>query len=207
VTLSREERFATLVEAVQSCTLCRGISGRRKILSRRNGSLHAKIMFVAEAPGRLGADRTGVPLLGDKAGANFQTLLHHIGLPRARVFVTNAVLCNPRTSRGNNRAPTRAETANCAEYLRRTIDLVRPDVVVALGALALASLRLIALHEAVLKSDAATAIPWYDRVLVPLYHPGSRALIHRPLERQKRDYEWLKDLLRSLDHPSGSPGF
>ena len=199
VSLSREERFEELVEAVQGCTLCPVISDRSKVLSRRNGSLEARVMFVAEAPGRLGADRTGVPLFGDRAGRNFQTLIEHVGWDREDLFVTNAVLCNPRTPEGNNRRPRRTEIANCSRYLKRTIDIIQPDVVVALGGIVLVSLRICSPHDAVLKSHVGTAVAWYDRTLVPLYHPGPRALLHRRFTRQKRDYMWLRDFVRSAE--------
>ena len=63
------------------------------------------MLFVAEAPGRLGADRTGIPLYGDRTGENFQTLLGNIGWKREQVFITNAVLCNPKQETGITAPP------------------------------------------------------------------------------------------------------
>src|SRR5688500_851632 len=100
------------------------MEGRRRVLGPANGPLDARVLFVAEAPGRLGGDRTGVPLTSDQTGRNFARLLEHAGLRRDEVFVTNAALCNPRSLGGLNRPPSRIELASCREHLRRTLDLV-----------------------------------------------------------------------------------
>ncbi len=165
------------------------------VLSERNGPLHAQIMFVAEAPGRLGAARTGVPLSGDQSGRNFERLLAAAGLAREDVFVTNAVLCNPLDSRGRNAAPSRAELRRCVAYLERTIDLVNPVVVVTLGAIALEALNQISPHSATLRHDVGHELRWASRVLVPMYHPSPRAQIHRPFATQVEDFTHLQEIL------------
>lgn len=97
---SKEQRLNDLSEAVQHCTLCPRLCNRKKVLSDANGNVNSKILFVAEAPGRLGADRTGIPLYGDQTGDNFEVLLADVGWKREQVFITNAVLCNPCTEQG-----------------------------------------------------------------------------------------------------------
>src|SRR5262245_30803366 len=94
--LSRETAFLDLVERVSQCRACPRMEGRTRVLSASNGNLHAQILFVAEAPGRFGGDRTGVPLSADQTGRNFQFLLEKAGISRDSIFITNAVLCNPR---------------------------------------------------------------------------------------------------------------
>ena len=190
------ERFDELAATVQGCRLCPRMEGRRRVLGRDNGNLHARIMFVAEAPGRLGADRSGVPLSGDQTGRNFATLLAQAGIERSEIFVTNAVLCNPRDVHGNNATPSAKEIRNCAPHLAATIDIIAPEIVVALGQAALKALGLVCAHEAVLSRDVGKAIQWYGRTLVPLYHPGPRACIRRPLEIQREDYRQLGLLTR-----------
>ncbi|MGH9433394.1 MAG: uracil-DNA glycosylase family protein, partial [Terriglobia bacterium] len=86
----------------------------RKVLSDRNGDWSAEILFVAEAPGRLGAEVTGVPLFGDRTGDRFEEILKRMKLRRSDVFITNAVLCNPRDDDGNNDTPKRLEIDNCS---------------------------------------------------------------------------------------------
>src|SRR5206468_4905877 len=116
----RAAAYEALVARAQACRLCPRMEGRRRVLGPGNGPPDARVLFVAEAPGRLGGDRTGVPLSSDQTGRNFARLLAAAGLRRDEVFVTNAVLCNPRSTGGLNRPPGRVELANCREHLRRT---------------------------------------------------------------------------------------
>ncbi len=155
-------------------------------------------MFVAEAPGRLGADRTRVPLQGDQTGRNFEILLEAAGLARSEIFITNSVLCNPRDKQGRNARPTRDEIRQCRGHLARTLHIVNPCVVVALGSVALAALGLIVPHALKLRTDVGTVVEWNGRLLVPLYHPGARARIHRPIELQLRDFRNLSTLFSGV---------
>lgn len=197
---TKSPRFEALAESARHCTLCPRMCERTRVLSSANGNLDARVMFIAEAPGRLGADRTGVPLFGDRSGDNFEALLGNIGWHRDQLFVTNAVLCNPREETGNNGTPTSTEVANCATYLRMTIDLVAPAVVVSLGATALRALDLIAPHGLSLRDSVGRAAPWSGRLLFPMYHTGSRALIHRGMAKQRSDF---MALARLVDPRSG----
>ena len=171
------------------------MDGRTRAIGPANGPLDARILFVAEAPGRLGADRTGVPLSGDQSGRNFDAFLASAGIERSRVFVTNAVLCNPRTPDGRNDRPRAAEIQSCSDHLRALIHLLDPAWVVSLGRAALDALGLIESHDRVLARDVGRVTPWYGRRLVPLYHPGPRALIRRPLAEQAADYAALAAML------------
>lgn len=185
---TREARFHALVEAVQHCTLCPRMVGRLKVLSQANGNPESRVLFIGEAPGRLGADRTGVPFTGDKAGENFQALLGNIGWTRADIFITNAVLCNPRSEEGNNEPPSDGEIANCSAFLRMTLELVDPEVVVTLGTVALKAMAHIQPHSYDLKETVGKVVPWAGRGLIPMYHPGQRAAVHRSLASQRADY-------------------
>ncbi|MFN8533671.1 MAG: uracil-DNA glycosylase [Dehalococcoidia bacterium] len=180
---------------VEGCRRCPAMEGRRRVLSPANGSPGARVLFVAEAPGRLGGERTGIPLSGDQTGRNFSRLLEVSGLSRSEVFITNAVLCNP--GRGErNRPPTSAEIANCRDHLARTICLVDPPVVVALGAVALRALAAIAPHSLTLRT-VGEAAPWNGRRLVALYHPGPRAQLHRGVGLQMDDFRRLGALVQT----------
>jgi uracil-DNA glycosylase family 4 len=196
--------FAALCAEVAACRRCPGMDGRRRVLSPLNGRPGAPVLFVAEAPGRRGADRTGVPLSGDRSGARFDALLAEAGLTRDEIFVTNAVLCNPRSADDRrNRPPSRDELAACADHLGRQIAVVDPLVVAPLGAVALAALDRLEPHALALGEAAGRPSPWYGRWLVPLYHPGDRALLHRPLDRQLAD---VRALRRFLDAEAAANG-
>ena len=182
--------FKELVNEAAECTRCPAMCGRTAVLSDLNGSTDARIMFIGEAPGRKGADRTRVPFSGNQSGANFDRFLSSINLTRKEIFITSAALCNPRSESGANRKPAQKELANCSESLRRTIELVDPRVIVTLGSVALEALKRIQCHELSLKESAARIHLWNKRVLVPIYHPSPQVLAsHRREAEQLRDYE------------------
>ncbi len=186
--------FDALTFGVRGCTACERMS-HCHALSRANGPLDARVLFVAEAPGRRGAAITGVPLTRDESGRRFEAFLTLAGIDRADAFVTNAVLCNPLDAAGHNRPPTPAEIARCRPFLARTLDALRAPVVVALGRVALESLRAMAPHEALL-ADAALPFAWRGRVLVPMYHPGRQSTLHRPQAAQEADWRRLGETVR-----------
>ena len=189
----QQSLFDELASEAASCTRCPAMCGRSAVLSRLNGSHEARIMFIGEAPGRKGADRTRVPFSGDQSGANFDRFLASIGLQREQIFITSAALCNPRSEYGANRKPTQKELANCSDFLRRTIELVDPRIVVTLGSVALEALKRIQYHELTLKTAAAQIHEWNDRVLVPIYHPSPQVLAsHRREAEQLQDYQIVK---------------
>src|ERR1051326_2837917 len=123
---SKQQLFPTLITEAANCTRCPAMCGRSAVLSDLNGSPNARIMFIGEAPGRKGADRTRVPFSGDQSGANLDRFLSSIDLKLDEIFITSAALCNPRSDSGANRKPTLRELQNCSDFLRRTIELVDP---------------------------------------------------------------------------------
>jgi uracil-DNA glycosylase family 4 len=193
----KQEEFAGLAAEAAACTLCPAMCERTAVLSELNGPVDARVMFIGEAPGRKGADRTRIPFSGDQSGKNFERFLSSIGLTRAEIFITSAALCNPRKPSGANRRPTAAEIGNCSDFLRRTIALIDPRVIVTLGGVALDALKSIHYHELNLKEHAGKIHRWQGRVLVPLYHPSPQVLItSRKEAAQLRDY---KVVARAVD--------
>ena len=193
------DSFSELVADASSCTLCPAMCGRNAVLSELNGSPAARILFIGEAPGRKGADRTRVPFSGDQSGANLDRFLSSINLTRQEIFITSAALCNPRSESGANRRPTQTELANCSAFLRRTIELIDPRVIVTLGSVALEALKRIQYHDLNLKESAARIHAWNDRVLVPIYHPSPQVLAsHRREVEQLEDYKVVKKAIRRL---------
>jgi uracil-DNA glycosylase family 4 len=194
----KQRLFADLVEEAASCTRCPAMCGRSAVLSNLNGSPSARIMFIGEAPGRKGADRTRTPFSGDQSGANLDRFLQSIELRREQIFITSAALCNPRTESGANRKPTQKELSNCSDFLRRTIALIDPKVIVTLGSVALEALKRIQYHELNLKDSAAQIHSWQDRTLVPIYHPSPQVLAsHRREAQQLLDYQVVAQAIKS----------
>jgi len=187
---SQKQRFAQLVSEAASCTRCLAMSDRTAVFSALNGPLAARVVFIGEAPGRKGADRTHVPFSGDQSGKNFDRFIASIGLARGNIFITSAALCNPRTDLGANRKPTKGEVANCSQFLRRAIEIIDPEVVVTLGSVALEALKNIKWHELNLKESSGKIHDWDGRLLVPIYHPSPQVLAsHRREAAQLQDYQ------------------
>jgi uracil-DNA glycosylase family 4 len=193
--LNKRRKFEMLVENANRCNLCARMRGRIKVLSGKNGNIDSKVLFIGEAPGRLGADRTGIPFYGDQAGRNFERLLQFTGLTRQQIFITNAVLCNPRDEKGNNTAPNREEVRNCSLHLSILIDIIEPEVIVTLGQCALRSLHIIEAHQIVLRQNVRKPAKWGKYTVVPMYHPGPRAAVHRSIADQKEDFSFLGEML------------
>lgn len=180
--------YEALVARVQACRACPRMEGRRRVLGAANGSPQPRAMLVGTAPGRHGAERTGIPFSGDRSGEALDALLQRAGLTRGDVFITNAVLCNPQDAHGRNDEPTAAELRACSRHLRDTITAVDPPLVVALGRTAYAALSRI---------DAAppwpealgSATPWHGRSLAATYHPGPRVW-NQPARRAALLAQW-----------------
>ena len=198
----KRRKFQALVSEAAACIRCPAMCERTAVLSDLNGPIDARVMFIGEAPGRKGADRTRMPFSGDQSGRNFERFLTSISLQRADIFITSAALCNPRTATGANRRPTASELRNCSDFLRRTIALVDPSLIVTLGMVALDALKSLQYHEMNLRKDAGKIRLWNGRLLVPLYHPSPQVLItSRDEKAQLRDYQVVARAIRRTTNP------
>jgi uracil-DNA glycosylase family 4 len=196
---SKQTQFKRIIAEAAACTRCPAMCERTAVMSELNGSVGVRIMFIGEAPGRKGADRTRKPFSGDQSGKNFDRFLASIGLSRQQIFITSAALCNPRTESGANRKPGKTELTNCSGFLRRTIATVDPAIIITLGSVALDALKVIEPHSLTLKESAATMHSWDRRVLVPIYHPSPQVLAsHRREAEQLRDYKVVARAIKSL---------
>ncbi len=202
-TVSKDAAFEALIAQVAGCRRCAAMEGRRRVLTHANGSPHARVLFVAEAPGRGGAERTGIPFSGDFSGRTFDRLLVEAGLTREDIFITNAALCNPQGPTGANRPPRIGELAACADHLRATLDLVNPVTVATLGAVSLAALGRIAPHGLKLTEARGQGYPWAGRTLVPLFHPSPKVIAWYPYERMAADFRVLGAIVRGENSPQG----
>lgn len=81
-----EKKFDLLIDSIENCRLCPNMEARTKVFSEFNGNINSNVLFIAEAPGRLGADRTAIPLFGDQTGNNFQYLIDTIEWSREQFF-------------------------------------------------------------------------------------------------------------------------
>jgi len=126
----RVAALETISKDSGDCTRCPlAYGGRRKIVFG-NGDPNARLMFVGEGPGA-DEDEQGEPFVG-KSGQLLNNMIGAMGLRREDVYVANIVKCRPPA----NRAPEPVEANTCTQFLVRQMDVVQPEVVVALGATA-----------------------------------------------------------------------
>jgi DNA polymerase len=116
-------------EEIGECTRCALHTGRNKLVFA-DGDPNARLMFVGEGPGA-DEDAQGLPFVG-RAGQLLNNMISAMGLKREEVYICNVVKCRPP----GNRAPEPEEANTCVPFLFKQIDVVRPQVIVALGATA-----------------------------------------------------------------------
>jgi DNA polymerase len=125
----REAALRILREEIGDCTRCALHTGRHKLVFG-DGDAAARLMFVGEGPGA-DEDAQGIPFVG-RAGQLLNNMIAAMGLKREEVYIANVVKCRPP----GNRTPEPDEANTCSPFLFRQIDIVRPEVLVALGATA-----------------------------------------------------------------------
>jgi DNA polymerase len=116
-------------DEIGDCQRCALAAGRNKLVFA-DGDPNARLMFVGEGPGA-DEDAQGLPFVG-RAGQLLNNMIAAMGLTRQSVYIANIVKCRPPA----NRTPEPEEAHTCSPFLFRQIDVVRPEVVVALGATA-----------------------------------------------------------------------
>lgn len=128
---------------IKKCVSCKELVKTRSRVVVGYGDIYAKILLIGEAPGRLGADVTGVPFTRDRSGVFLQKMLGKIGLNKSEpenelpvlrdVYITNIVKCNPQGSTGVNRSPKKEEIQECKKHLVNEIKIIKPRIIVTLG--------------------------------------------------------------------------
>ena len=190
-------RWAALNRAATNNPVCLANvrPGKKAVLGV--GSLDAKIFFVGEAPGAE-EEVVGEPFVGP-AGQLLTKMIAAMGLKRERVYIGNIMCWRPQmpTPPGaeqiGNRPPTAEEMAYCLPYLRASIDIVQPDLIVALGGTAAAGLL-----GAKFTTLGAARSRWHDFAGKPLmvtYHPSY--LLRSGSTKSKRAV-W-EDLLKVME--------
>ena len=119
-------------------------------------------MIVGEAPGK-NEDEGGKPFIG-RSGELLDKFLATANLHRDEVYITNAVLCRPP----NNKTPTKSQIKKCNEYLLARIKLVRPKIIITLGAVALQAVA----GLTGIRKLRGKPIQYNDMFILPTYHPA-----------------------------------
>ncbi len=116
-----------IAEEVHQCRKC-GLGSLRTNAVPGEGNPNSRIMFVGEGPGA-DEDAQGRPFVG-RAGQLLDKVIVAMGLKRSEVFIGNILKCRPP----ENRDPRADEIISCLPYLQRQIEIINPEIIVALGA-------------------------------------------------------------------------
>ncbi len=127
---AKADALRAIHEEIGDCTRCPLAYAGRHTIVFGDGAPGARLMFVGEGPGA-DEDASGVPFVG-KAGQLLNNMIGAMGLKREEVYIANIVKCRPPA----NRVPEPVEANTCSQFLLRQIDVVQPQVIVALGATA-----------------------------------------------------------------------
>lgn len=175
-----------LRDCVAACTRCDLHQSRTQTVFGV-GNPEASWLFIGEAPGAE-EDRRGEPFVG-RAGKLLDEMLRAIGQSRQTVFIANVLKCRPP----NNRDPKPDEAAACRSYLDRQIELIRPDIIVAVGRIA--AHNLLGTDTPVGRLRAKRHVLG-DVPLVVTYHPAY--LLRSPTQKRKvwDDLCLARDILR-----------
>ena len=170
----------------------------------------ARIMLIGEGPGKR-EDETGEPFTG-QTGTYLNSLLESIGLSRGQVYLTNLVKCRPT----NNRDPKPEEVEECASrWLQAEILMVRPDIIVTLGAFAakyITGLDDTMEHLHGKPMQGVQLVGGYTApIVLPIYHPASA--LHAAggdggtarMRQVQDDFNVLKALMEGADPESFTP--
>jgi len=132
------EKLASLAAMAQSDTAPRALASLRDTMVFAVGSAEARLMFIGEAPGAE-EERQREPFVGPAGQLLTKIIENAMGLQRAAVYISNICKFRPGMGEGQgnrNRQPTPEEMEACLPYIQTEIRLIRPQVIVALGATA-----------------------------------------------------------------------
>lgn len=172
--------------AIGDCQRCKLCSGRTNIVFGV-GNPHAKLLFVGEGPGR-DEDLQGEPFVGRAGQLLTDIITRGIGIKREDVYICNVVKCRPP----ENRNPEPDEVAACEPFLKKQIDLVRPEIIVALGKFAVQTLLQSKVPITKLRGNWHR---YHGIKLMPTFHPAY--LLRNPADK-KLVWEDIKKVIKEM---------
>jgi uracil-DNA glycosylase len=193
--IEKTAAFAALRERVMSCVKCAHLASSRKNVVFGVGNLDAQLMFVGEAPGA-DEDAQGEPFVG-RAGELLTRIIQAMGLQRGDVYIANILKCRPDTpgQSSGNRKPTADEMATCVSYLHEQIDLIRPRVIVGLGATAIEGL--LGKTIGIMKLRGHWQV-YRGTPLMPTFHPAY-LLRNQAMSEKRKVWEDMLAVMEKLE--------
>jgi len=198
---SAAKELEALAEEVRQCRKC-DLGGLRTHAVPGEGHAKARIMFVGEAPGA-DEDAVGRPFVG-RAGQLLDKIIAGCGLKREDVFIGNILKCRPP----DNRDPRPDEIISCLPYLQRQIELIEPEVIIALGAHAARTLLETNKSIGQLRGHFEQYCVGIGRPAIKVmatYHPAYLLRSYTP-DNRRRVWEDMKKVLVELDLPIPQTG-
>ncbi|MEW5946781.1 MAG: uracil-DNA glycosylase [bacterium] len=183
--LKDEAMFRELEQQVNVCVKCE-LSKSRTNAVFGEGAEDARIMFIGEGPGQE-EDVQGRPFVG-RAGKLLTQMLEEIGIRREDVYITNIVKCRPP----GNRDPLPKESLACRDYLMAQIAYVEPEIVCALGRVALQALLG---QDVSISSIHGQGQRWKGMLFVPIYHPAAGLRSASMMKGVRDDFAKLKKII------------
>src|ERR1700757_5286303 len=196
---NKAQILASLRERVCGCTKCAHLASSRTQTVFGVGNPDAEIMFIGEAPGA-DEDRQGEPFVG-RAGQLLTKIIKAMGFARDDVYIANILKCRPDTpgSSYGNRAPTPREMQTCRPYLMEQIEIIKPKVIVALGAVAVEGLLG---PRSPMRELRGRWTSFDGTPLMITYHPAYLLRNQSPSEKRKV-WEDMMQVLERLEKPIG----
>ena len=185
-TVFQSNSLAELRAAIGDCQRCKLCAGRTNIVFGV-GNPQAKLMFVGEGPGR-DEDLQGEPFVGRAGQLLTDIITKGMGLKREDVYIANVVKCRPP----ENRNPAPDEVAACEPFLKKQIDLIRPQIIVALGKFAVQTLLQSKVPISKLRGNWHS---YHGIKLMPTFHPAY--LLRNPADK-KLVWEDIKKVLSEM---------
>lgn len=183
------QRLEVLNAEVRECTRC-GLHRDRKQAVFARGTGRSGICFVGEGPGA-DEDEQGYPFVG-KAGQLLDRMITAMGFERDDVYVCNIVKCRPP----KNRKPELDEMTACVPYLKEQLELLRPRVIVALGATAVQGL--LGTSGGITRMRGNWKLYQGEIDVMPTFHP---AYLLRQPSAKRQVWEDLQAVLNKLGLP------
>jgi DNA polymerase len=195
--MDKIEQLASVQTRVSACTKCPNLASTRTQTVFGVGNPDAEIMFIGEAPGA-DEDAQGEPFVG-RAGQLLTKIVKAMGFAREEVYIANILKCRPDVPAGSfgNRPPTPREMQTCRPYLMEQINIIKPKVIVALGAVAVEGLlgTRSPMRELRGRWNSFDGTP-----LMITYHPAYLLRNQSPSEKRKV-WEDMMQVLERLEKP------